>query len=68
VAISNGAGDEDYQELLYSNADLPYGLHQVVLKNTGAPSFVDLDFVTITTGDGKNKYEIAFPSYDVSSE
>jgi hypothetical protein len=28
----------------------------VVLSNTGAPAYVDLDYVAITTGDGKAEY------------
>jgi hypothetical protein len=53
VANNNGYGNEIYQALLYSKLDLPYALHTVVLTNTGAPSWLDLDFVTITTGDGR---------------
>lgn len=55
VATSSGAGNEQYQQLLFGTSNLPYGLHHVELTNTAAPSYLDLDFVTITTGDGKNK-------------
>jgi hypothetical protein len=47
-----GAGDEEYNATLYGVSDLTYSLHHVILTNTGAPSYLDLDFVSVTTGDG----------------
>jgi hypothetical protein len=55
VANSNGNGDEEYQQLLYGTSTLSYGLHYVEIINTGAPSFLDLDLVNITVGDGKSE-------------
>jgi hypothetical protein len=53
VANRNGAAKEDvYQTLLYGNSTLNYGTHHITLANTGAPSFMDLDYIIITTGDG----------------
>jgi hypothetical protein len=50
---NNGSRDPNaFQTLLYGNSDLPYGEHQVTLTNTGAPGWVDLDYVVLTVGDG----------------
>jgi hypothetical protein len=49
---------EAFQFPLYVNSSLSYGQHQVVLTNRGSKTFpfVDLDYVTITTGDQKSEY------------
>jgi hypothetical protein len=51
----NGDGGDQYQTLLYGKSDLPYGLHRVVVTNTAAPLWLDIDFVTITAGDGRSE-------------
>jgi hypothetical protein len=55
VATPSGAGNEEYQQLLYGTSNLAYGLHHIEIANTAAPSYLDLDLVTITTGDGKTE-------------
>jgi hypothetical protein len=55
VQNASGVGDDIYQALLYGISDMEYGLHHIILTNTGAPSYVDLDYVVITIGDGKPK-------------
>jgi hypothetical protein len=54
VTRANGSEDEMYQVLLYGTSNLDYGLHRVILTNVGEGTFLDLDFVTITTGDGQS--------------
>jgi hypothetical protein len=54
--VGTQGGTSKFLQVLYSNPDLPYGEHQVTLKNSGAQSFVDFDSVVITTGDGNPKY------------
>jgi hypothetical protein len=49
------AGDDESPAVLYSKSNLPYGLHTVVLTNEGSASFLDLDYVDITTGDGNSR-------------
>jgi hypothetical protein len=51
VALSGAASPDVFGQLLYGNGSLPYGQHIVTLVNAGAPGYVDLDHVVITTGD-----------------
>jgi hypothetical protein len=60
VSLANGSASPDsFQQLLYGNGSLPYGLHQVILANdfVQVPSaFVDLDYVVMTMGDSSTPY------------
>jgi hypothetical protein len=51
ATLSGAASPDVIEQLLYGNGSLPYGQHTVTLPNTGAPGYVDLDYVVITTGD-----------------
>jgi hypothetical protein len=51
VTLSGAASPDVFEQLLYGNGSLPYGQHTVTLANAGAPGYVDLDYVVITTGD-----------------
>jgi hypothetical protein len=59
VANSTSVGDDVFKQLLYGTSELTYGLHQVVFAKTADPGFIDLDFVTIETGDGNLAYVVA---------
>jgi hypothetical protein len=49
----NGVGDDIYLAVIFSKSELPYGLHRnATYTNIGTPSYIDLDYTTITTGDG----------------
>jgi hypothetical protein len=53
----NGSASPDvFEQLLYGNGSLPYGQHTVTLANAGAPGYVDLDYVVITTGDNDARF------------
>jgi hypothetical protein len=51
VTLNGSASPDLFEQLLYGNGSLPYGQHTVTLSNAGAPGYVDLDSVVITTGD-----------------
>ena len=59
ASLANGHSDKDkFDRLIFGRKGLPYGEHTVVLKNaytTANASFVDLDYVDIATGDGRNE-------------
>jgi hypothetical protein len=52
---SHGAmnsSNADFQQALFSSSSLPSDTHELLLTNTGSGTFVDIDFITFTTGDG----------------
>jgi hypothetical protein len=54
---ANGSSDNPpgvFNQSLYSATDLPYALHDVILKNTPGPlgGDVDLDWAVVEIGDG----------------
>lgn len=53
VGHSSASGKDDLQTLLFAQPSMPYGLHRVIIMNTDSLGF-DLDYVNITTGDGKD--------------
>ena len=63
VTANGSSGDPNlnlFNQLLFSQKGLDLGRqHQVVLKNqytTPDPSYVDVDYIVITSGDGNEKY------------
>jgi hypothetical protein len=51
VTLNGAASPNAFEQLLCVNGSLPYRQHTVMLANAGAPGYVDLDYVMITTGD-----------------
>jgi hypothetical protein len=47
----NGFGGKDFNQSLFSVADLPYGKHDVVITNDESKLYLDLDYVIVTAGD-----------------
>jgi hypothetical protein len=56
VAHDSAGGNDEFQVSLFAKSNMPYGAHRVVLTNAGSPLGLDLDFVNITTGDGKDSW------------
>jgi hypothetical protein len=54
ITSGNGSSPnaELFEQLLFSAVDLPYGTHELVLTNTAAPQYLDLDSVVVVGGDG----------------
>lgn len=61
TTIKNGSSNrsaEAFQQVVFSATGLNASEHQLVLQNTyttASPSWFDVDFVDITTGDGDDK-------------
>jgi hypothetical protein len=62
---ANGSSPDidNFQTLLYGTTDLTYGTHEVVLLNSGAPSYLDLDYIVVVSGDGNTTYASPLSSY-----
>ena len=62
VTVRNGnpnSTENLFQQLMYSATDLGKEQHELVLQNkysTSQPSWVDVDFMLVTSGDGDPTY------------
>jgi hypothetical protein len=69
--LGNGSADPDvFDALLFGQSGLAFGPHEVVLTNdwtTPTPSFVDLDYVVLTLGEGKSSMVLNDTSLDDNS-
>lgn len=54
------SNNTDFQQVLFSAPTLSSETHELVLTNTGKGTYVDIDFITFTTGDGDGRWVIAF--------
>ncbi len=58
TTVRNGnanGGPEAFQQLMFSATGLGKDQHQLVLQNkytTASPSWVDVDYILVTSGDG----------------